>query len=286
MVHSNHNSHEQLLEPGPVTVIEPRTRWRLLDFKELWAYRELFVVLALRDIKVRYKQTALGALWAILQPFTAMVVFTVIFGRLAKIPSDGYPYAVFVYAGLLPWTFFAGAISSSGNSLVGSANLISKVYFPRLIIPTSSLGAHLLDFAISFTILLGLMVYFGVGLSVNLLAIPFLLVMVMAVALGLGTILSTLTVSYRDFRYVVPFLVQTGLFVTPVIYPVSLFPNKWQWVLYLNPMAGLVEGFRAAVFAAPFNTMAIGLSCLIAMLLLIIGVAYFEQVERRFADII
>jgi len=274
------------IEERPLMVIKPESKWQMLNFAELWSYRELFIVLASRDIRVRYKQTVLGMLWAVLQPVTAMVVFTVVFGHLAKVPSDGYPYAVFVFAALLPWTFFANAVSSSSNSLIGSVNLINKVYFPRLIIPFSSLGAHLLDFVISFIILLCLMFFYDIRWTLNLLAVPFLLVAVMAVALGLGTILSALTVSYRDFRYVIPFMIQTGLFVTPVIYPVSLFPDKWEWVLYLNPMAGLIEGFRAAVFGGQFNGMAIGLSGLIALLLLIIGVVYFEKAERRFADVI
>jgi len=268
------------------TVIEPTKGWRNLDLKELWAYRELLWVLTLRDIKVRYKQTVLGVVWALIQPVMLMVVFSIFFGRLAKIPSDGYPYPIFVYAALLPWVFFANAISSSASSVVGSANLISKVYFPRLIIPLASIGAGLIDFAIATLVLLLLMIFYGVGWSVNLLAAPVLVVAVLFTALGIGTFLSALNVAYRDFRYVIPFLIQLWMFATPVVYPASLVPEKWQWILYLNPMAGLIEGFRSAFLGRPFDFEALGISFAVAVIIFLIGVAYFEKVERRFADII
>jgi len=258
----------------------------MLDWRELWAYRELLWVLTTRDIRVRYKQTVLGASWAILRPFLTMVIFSVVFGQLAKMPSDGLPYPIFVYAGLLPWTFFAAAISSSGGSLVGSSHLVSKVYFPRLIIPLSSVGSGLVDLMISTGILLLMMVYYGVGWSLNLLAAPLLLLFVLFTALGVGTLLSALTVAYRDFTHVTPFLVQIWMYITPVIFPVSLVPEKWQWLLYLNPMTGLVEAFRSAFLGKPFDLTGIGTSFAIAMALFIVGVAYFEKVERRFADII
>jgi len=268
------------------TVIEPTKGWRNLDLKELWAYRELLWVLTLRDIKVRYKQTVLGVVWALIQPVMLMVVFSIFFGRLAKIPSDGYPYPIFVYAALLPWVFFANAISSSASSVVGSANLISKVYFPRLIIPLASIGAGLIDFAIATLVLLLLMIFYGVGWSVNLLAAPVLVVAVLFTALGIGTFLSALNVAYRDFRYVIPFLIQLWMFATPVVYPASLVPEKWQWILYLNPMAGLIEGFRSAFLGRPFDFEALGISFTVAVIVFLVGVAYFEKVERRFADII
>jgi lipopolysaccharide transport system permease protein len=269
-----------------VTVIEPQSGWRTLDLRELWAYRELLAVLTMRDIKVRYKQTVLGVAWAVIQPLLTMMLFSLVFGRLAKMPSDGLPYPIFVYTGLLAWTFFANALTTSGNSLVGQQHLISKVYFPRLIIPLSSVGTGLIDFAISACILLALMVYFGIGWSWNLLAVPFLMIAVIFIALGVGTLLSALTVTYRDFRYVMPFMVQFWMYATPVVYPASLFPEKWQWVLFLNPMAGLIEGFRSAFLDRPFDWMGIGISMSVAVVVFLLGVFYFEKMERRFADII
>lgn len=282
----NPELQEQYFGHQHLTVIKPLKGWRMLDWRELWAYRELLWVLTARDIKVRYKQTVLGAAWAVLRPFTTMIIFSVVFGQLAKMPSDGYPYPVFVYAALLPWTFFAAAIGTSGNSLVGSAHLVSKVYFPRLIIPLSSVGAGLVDLLISTGILLLMMLWYGVGWSWNLLAAPLLLVFVIFTALGVGTLLSALTVAYRDFTHLTPFLVQIWMYVTPVIFPVTLVPERWQWLLYLNPMTGLVEGFRSAFLGKPFDLSGLGISFAIAVAAFLIGVAYFEKVERRFADII
>ena len=269
-----------------VTAIKPARGWQVPDLRELWAYRELLIVLTMRDIKVRYKQTVLGVAWAILQPFTTMVVFTIFFGHLAKMPSDGYPYPVFVYSALLPWTFFANAITNSSNSLVGSAHLISKVYFPRLIIPLSSVGAGLIDFVTASSILLAMMLFYGVGWSLNLLMAPVLLAEVMFIAVGVGTCLSALTVTYRDFRYVVPFMIQVWMFVTPIIYPSSLIPTQWRWLVYLNPMSGLIENFRAVFLGRAFDYIGLGISTGVAISLFIAGIAYFERVERRFADII
>ena len=268
------------------TVIEPPKGWHMLNWRELWAYRELLWVLTARDIKVRYKQTVLGAAWAIVRPVLTMLIFSVVFGTLAKMPSDGFPYPVFVYAALLPWTFFATAISTSGQSLVGSTNLVSKVYFPRLIIPLSSIGAGLIDLAISTGILLLMMLWYGVGWSVNLLAAPVLLMAVIFIALGVGTLLSALTVAYRDFTHLTPFIVQIWMYVTPVIFPVSLVPERWQWSLYLNPMTGLIEGFRSAFLGKAFDMQGLGISFAMAVIIFVIGITYFEKVERRFADII
>jgi lipopolysaccharide transport system permease protein len=269
-----------------VTVIEPSRGWRLVDLRELWAYRELLIVLIGRDVKVRYKQTVLGAAWAILQPFMTMVVFSILFGRLANLPSDGFPYPIFVYSALVPWTFFANAITSSSNSLVSSAHLVSKVYFPRLIIPLSAVGVGIVDFAIAGSILLAMMLLYGVGWSFNLLIAPVLLLAIAFTALGAGTFLSALTVAYRDFRYVVTFMVQLWMFVTPVIYPASLVPTEWRWLLYLNPMSGLVEGFRAVFLGKDLDFFGLAVSAAIATAMLLAGVAYFERVERRFADVI
>jgi homopolymeric O-antigen transport system permease protein len=270
----------------PVTIIRPPSGWRAVDLNELWRYREVALALTIRDITVRYKQTVLGAAWAVLQPVMMMIVFTIFFGRLAKIPSDGVPYPIFVYAGLLPWTFFSTTIASSANSLIASANLVSKVYFPRLIIPLSSSGSGLADFAIAAVILLAMMLWYGIGWSANLLAAPFLVIGTIFIALGVGVLLAALNVAYRDFRYVVPFLVQFWMFATPVVYPASLVPDKMRWLLFLNPMAGLIEGFRSAFLGRPFDWPAIAISLAVAVAIFVVGVAYFEKVERRFADII
>jgi lipopolysaccharide transport system permease protein len=271
---------------GQLILIKPTKGWRSLDLTELWAFRELFWVLTARDVKVRYKQTVLGFAWAIIQPVMLMVVFSIFFGRLAKMPSDGYPYPIFVFAGLLPWTFFANAVSSSGSSLIGSAQLVSKVYFPRLIIPMASVGGGLIDFAIAAGVLLLLMIYYGFGLTINLLMLPLLVAVLILVAVGIGVLLSALTVAYRDFRYVIPFMVQLWLFVTPVVYPTSIVPQDWRWLLNLNPMVGIIEGFRSAFLGGSFDFVALASSLVVAAVMFTIGVAYFEKVERRLADII
>ena len=283
---TNISKPNQCLDDSHLTVIKPTKGWRSLNFREFWAYRELLVVLITRDIKVRYKQTVLGALWAILQPVSAMLIFTMIFGRLAKMPSDGYPYAIYVFAALLPWMFFSNAITASSNSLINEANLISKVYFPRLIIPLASIGGGLVDLAISTGVMFLLMLYYGVGWSLHLLMIPFLLISVIFIALGVGTLLSALIVAYRDFRYVVPFMMQLWMFATPVVYPANLVPAKWQWILFLNPMSGMIDAFRSAFLGKPLDMGAIGISFGVAIAFFLIGVSYFEKVERKFADII
>lgn len=269
-----------------MTVIEPSRGWRLLNLREIWAYRELLRVLVIRDIKVRYKQTALGAAWVILRPLVSMAIFTVVFGMLAKIPSEGYPYAVFVLAALIPWQFFAGAVGSSGNSLVGSAGLISKVYFPRFIIPLAAVGGGLVDFAVSIAFLLVLLPVFGLGWGPQLLATPLLAAAVAVAAVGVGTLFSALTVAYRDFGSVLAYVLQVWMFVTPVVYPASLVPGRWRWVLHLNPMAGLVEGFRSAFLGRPFDLPALAVSVVAVVAVFLVGVFYFVKLERRFADII
>ena len=277
---------EKLFDHEHVTRITASKGWQVLDLRELWAYRGLVIVLTLRDIKVRYRQTVLGAAWAIIQPLTIMLIFSVIFGKLAKIPSEGFPYPVFVYAALLPWTFFANALTASGGSLVSSSNLVSKVYFPRLIIPISAVGGGLVDLLISSGVLLLLMVYFDIPWTINLMMAPFLILGVVFTAFGVGTILSALTVSYRDFRFIVPFLIQIWMFLTPVVYGVSFIPEKWRWLLLLNPMTGYIDGFRAAFLGRPFAWDSLFISLILSMLVVLLGVGYFGKVERRFSDVI
>jgi len=267
-------------------IIEPKGKLAGFQFREVWAYRELLRFLVVRDIKVRYKQTALGGLWAIIQPFMNMVVFTIFFGHLAKVPSDGLPYPIFVYTALLPWQFFSSGIGSSGNSLVANSHLISKVYFPRMIIPAAALGAGCLDFLIAFVILILMMFYYGIYPGMGVLLFPILMVMVAVAALGVGMILAALNVAYRDFRYVIPFLVQFWLFATPVIYPVSIVPIQWRWLVNLNPMAGLITGIRSSLLNQPVSWPDMMISGAISIGLFVIGIFYFKKMERRFADII
>lgn len=269
-----------------VTEITPPKSWPFPNLRELWFYRGLLGVLATRDIKIRYKQTLLGAAWAVIQPLTTMVVFSLVFGRLAKIPSDGYPYPIFVYSGLLAWTLFANTVAISGNSLVNSSHLVSKVYFPRLVVPVASIGSGLLDFCVSSLILLLLMAYYEVGWTLQLLAVPLLLTGVVMTIIGVGCWLSALTVAYRDFRFVIPFLIQTWMFLTPVIYPPKLVPEGWQWLLRLNPMTGYVGGFRSAFLGQPFDWAALGTSFVVSGVVLLVGLTYFSIAERRFADVI
>ena len=271
----------------PLTIIEPSKGWIPVDFKEIWKYRELLYFLTKREIQVRYKQTVLGGLWAIIQPFFTMVVFTLFFGRLAKMPSDGIPYPIFVYAGLLPWTYFANALSASGNSLVGSANLISKVYFPRIIIPGSSSLAGLLDFFVAMLVLFVMMAYYDFVPGAEILLFPFLVGLTFLCAVGVGLWLSALNVQYRDIRYVIPFLIQLWMFVSPVIYPVSLVPQKYQWALALNPMGGVIEAYRASLLGhMPVDWFLLGISTVIIIMIFTSGMYYFRRMEKTFADVV
>ena len=274
------------LPENPVTVIEPRKGWIPVDLRDLWQYRDLLYILTMRDIRVRYKQTALGALWAIIQPLFTMLIFTIFFGKLAGMPSDNIPYPLFAYAGLLPWTFFSNAVTNSGNSLIGNSNLITKVYFPRMIIPAASVGAGLLDFVIAFGLLVVLMFYYGVGLSVNVLMLPILVILTALLAIGVGMWMSALNVKYRDIRYALPFAIQLGMFVTPIIYPVSLVPERWRWLLFLNPLAGQIEAYRAAFFGKPFDWFALAVSAILTAAILIYATITFKRMEKSFADII
>jgi lipopolysaccharide transport system permease protein len=270
-----------------IDIIEPKKGWNPIDLKELWNYRELFYFLTKRDIKVRYKQTVLGGLWAIIQPFFTMVVFTLFFGRLAKVPSDGIPYPIFVYAGLLPWIYFSNAVSASGNSLVGSTNLVTKVYFPRLIIPASASLALLLDFFIAMILMGVMMIYYRFVPGGGILLFPFLVGLTFLCAVGVGMWLSALNVKYRDIRYTIPFLIQLWLFVSPVIYPVSMVPEKYQWLLALNPMGGVITAYRSSILGhQPIDWMLLGISIVMILGLFFSGLYYFRRMEKTFADVV
>jgi lipopolysaccharide transport system permease protein len=271
-----------------VTVIEPKPGWRFLDLQEIWRYRELLYFLTWRDIKVRYKQTILGAAWAVLQPFAIMVAFTMFLGRIVGASSDEVPYPLFVFAGLLTWTFFANAVSGAGQSIVGNQNLVTKVFFPRLIIPMSAVGVGLVDFVIAFGMLLALMVYYGVAFSWTILAAPLIFLLLALTALGVGTLLAALTVAYRDFRYAVPFAVQLWMFGTPTIYlPVEgVVGPRGQAILPFNPAYGLIYNFRQAMLGGDLDGYSLTISAAVGMSLLLVGCLYFRRVERGFADII
>jgi len=266
-------------------LIEPRKGWIGVDWAELWNGRELFYFLVLRDIKVRYKQSVLGVAWAALQPIFTMLLFTIIFGRLAKIPSDGQPYAVFVFAGLLPWMFFSNAVSQASMSLVNQQALLTKVYLPRAYIPGSAIGSGVVDLLVAFVVFAGLTLVYDVAPGWGLLALPALVLITAFAALGVGLALAALTVSYRDIRHVVPFLIQCWLFVSPVVYPVSAVPEKWRFWLAINPMTGLIDGYRSALLGTPWRLDALAISSVSAVAFLVFGLYYFRKVERRFADV-
>ena len=271
----------------PETVIEPPRPWAPLDLRELWDQRELIYFLAWRDIKVRYKQTALGASWAILQPIFGMIVFSVFFGRLGHIPSDGLPYPLWSFAGLVPWTFFAQGLTQASNSLVLSQNLLRKVYFPRLAIPIATVLSAALDLALAFIVLVGMMVFYGIQPTPRALAVLPLAVLAFVAALGAGLWLAALSVRYRDVRYIVPFLVQFWLFATPIAYPSSLLPPPWRTVYAINPMTGVVEGFRWALLGANTTPGAmLVVSTVTAVLVLVGGAYYFRRTEHTFADLV
>jgi len=275
------------LPDKPLAVIEPSKPWVSVNLRDMWAYRELLYFLAWRDVKVRYKQTFLGVLWVVLQPVFMMLIFTLFFGRLVGIHSDGIPYSLFALAGLLPWTFFAAASTTSGNSMVNNAGLITKVYFPRLIVPTASVVAALVDFTLSFAVLAVLMVYYGVSLTWSILMLPVLVLLLAVLALGFGTWAAAINVKYRDVRFALPFFIQLWFFASPIIYPMSIVPERWRKVLALNPMVGVIEGFRSALFGRKdFDWQAISVTAVMALALLVYAAFSFRRMEKSFADII
>lgn len=277
---------ETHLPDKPVVVIEPRV-WLALDLKELWAYRELLYFLMWRDVKVRYKQTLLGVLWVVLQPLLMMLVFTFLFGRLAGIKSDGISYSLFAYAGLLTWTFFSSAVTAAGNSVVNSASLITKVYFPRILVPTAAVGATLVDFGIAFIPLVVAMIFWEIRFSSNLLLLPIFIAMLVTLALGFGMWMAALNVKYRDIKLALPFVIQLWFFASPIIYPLSMIQGKLRWVLALNPMAGIIEGFRTSLYGhKAFDWPTIGYAGVVAVMFLVYATYSFRRTERKFADLV
>lgn len=279
------------VDPGvdhqSVCIIEPLTGWQALGLSEIWHHRELAFFLAWRDVKVRYKQTVLGAAWAVLQPLLAMLVFSIFFGRLGRMDQlSPLPYPLVVYAALLPWQFFSTCVNQASQSLISSANLISKVYFPRLLVPLATLGVGLVDFVVSSVLLVGLMIRYQVTPPAEVILIPVLALALLLVTLGVGAFLAALAVAYRDIRYVVPFMIQLWMFACPVPYPLSIVPEQWRWAYSLNPVAGIIGGFRACLLGEPLDLVSLGVSLTMSVLLFLGGIVYFRKVERRFADIV
>lgn len=270
----------------PPVMLRPGGGWTSLGLRELWEYRELLYFLVWRDIKVRYKQTILGGAWAIIQPFFIMIVFSIFFGRLARVPSDGLPYPVFTFCALLPWQLFAQALSESSNSLVANERLITKVYFPRLVVPLSAVLGGLVDFAIAFVVLLAMMAYYGITPHLAVLALPLLVLLAVMTAFGVGLWLSALNVQYRDVRYTLTFLTQFWMFSTPIAYPSSIVPERWRSLYGLNPMAGVVEGFRWALLGTQPPGPMLAVSVLVVIMILVGGLYYFRRMEETFADIV
>lgn len=279
--------NKHISDNASVIRIEPTSGWISLKLKEVWNYRELMYFLIWRDIKVRYKQTVLGASWAIIQPFFTMIVFTIVFGRIAKIPSDGIPYPIFSYAALVPWTLFASGLGRASNSMVGSSNLIKKVYFPRLCIPIAAILAGLVDFFLSFLMLIAMMFYYGITPSLNVIWLPLLILLALTTSLGVSLWFSAMNVKFRDIGYIVPFITQIWLFMTPIVYPSSLLSEPWKTLYGINPMAGVVEGFRWALLSTDTAPQPIIIvSSLVAFTILIGGLMYFRRMEKTFADIV
>lgn len=276
--------HLSNLPDEPLVTIKPSGSLVPLDLRHLWSYRELLYFLIWRDLKIRYKQTVLGVAWTVMHPLLMTLVFTIFLGKVARVPSDNIPYSLFVFAGLIPWTLFASAITSSGDSLIRSANLITKVYFPRMIIPIAAIGARLVDFAVSFAVLLALMAYYGVRLSSGILMLPVLVLLLLLLALGVGLMASSLNVKYRDIGVALPVLIQLWMFASPVVYPTSLVPAKWRPFYVLNPLTGVIEGFRSALFGLPFDWFALVISTAVALILLVCSAYFFRSLEKSFAD--
>ena len=272
---------------GRKSILKPSTGWAALNLQDLWLYRELIFFMTWRDLKVRYKQTLLGASWAILQPFLTMVVFSIFFGNLAKVPSDGVPYPIFSYTALIPWTLFSKALQDASRSLVANSHMITKVYFPRMILPLSSVIAGVVDFFIAFIVLLGMMVFFHIIPTAKIWVLPFFLLLALITAVGVGLWLSALNVLFRDINYILPFLTQFWMYLTPIAYPSSMVPLKWRVIYALNPMVGVVDGFRWALLGTgqPPGVVAM-VSSIVALLLLISGMFFFRRMERLFADMV
>jgi lipopolysaccharide transport system permease protein len=271
----------------PRTRRQPAKGWAWPKLRELWEYRELLFFFAWRDIKVRYRQTVMGVLWAIIQPIFTMVIFSLFFGRLANIPSDGLPYPVFSFAALVPWTFFANALTQASNSLVLNGNMLKKIYFPRLALPIATVLAGVIDFVLAFIVLLGIMLYYGLVPTVNIIWLPFFTLLALVTSIGVGLWLAAMNVQFRDVRYTIPFLTQAWLFVTPIAYPSSLLSEPWRTLYGLNPMSGVVEGFRWALLGtdtAPGPMMIV--SSVVALILLVSGAFYFRRMENSFADVV
>jgi lipopolysaccharide transport system permease protein len=272
----------------PPIVIEPSGELAALRLGELWAYRELLFFMIWRDVKVRYKQTALGAAWVVLQPLATMLIFTIFFGRLAGLGehTGGIPYPVFAYAALLPWTFFNSAVANSSNSLVGSAHIVTKVYFPRMIVPATSVGAALVDFAVAAVVFVGLMAFYSVRPTWSLLALPLVLGLLTLLAMAAGLWMSALNVKYRDVRYALPFIMQVWMFVSPIIYPSGIVPGRWRWLLMANPLTGIIEGFRSSLLGSPWDRGSLAVSAAFVLAALPLAARYFRRVEKIFADIV
>jgi lipopolysaccharide transport system permease protein len=278
--------HAPQLPDEPLFVVEARKSGAGINLKELWAHRELLYFLVWRDVKVRYKQTLLGAAWAIIQPLLTVLVFTFIFGKVAKIDSNGIPYPVFAYAALLPWTFFANAITTSGNSIVGSAHLITKVYFPRPIIPVASVCASLVDLAVAFPMLVVLMFYYHIGITMNALFLVPLVLLTTLLAIAVGMWISAINVKYRDVKFALPFVVQIWMYLSPVAYPSSVIPARWRIIYSLNPFVGIIDGYRALLFGRVFDWRGIAISLVITLGFLFYSSRQFRKMEKGFADII
>lgn len=267
--------------------IKPQRGLQFVDFKEILKYKEILYFYIIKDIKIRYKQTVLGGLWIVIQPLIAMVVFSLFFGKWGKIPSDGVPYPIFCFSALVPWNYFSKAVSNSATSLVSSSALISKVYFPRVIIPFSPIFAGLIDFVFAFLILLGMMVFFQVSPTIMIIFIPFLIVLMMAIAGGVGMILSALNAKYRDVAYIMTFLIQTWMFISPVIYPTSMMPERYHLIYALNPMTGIIEGFRSVLLGTiPFPYHLLLVSIIVSLILIVIGTVYFKKMEIYLTDVL
>jgi lipopolysaccharide transport system permease protein len=274
------------LPPEPVITIKPSKSWVAIDLGDLWAYRELLYLLTWRELKARYKQTVMGVAWVIMQPLMTTIIFTIFFSKLARIESDGIPYPIFAYAGLLPWSFFASSVTNSSSSLVANAPLITKVYFPRLILPGATIGARLVDFAVAFVLLIGMMIYYKVALTLNILMLFPLIALVTLLALGIGMWTAALNVRYRDVGVALPVALQLWMFASPILYPLSLVPEKYRSLYLLNPMVGITEGFRSALFGLEFNRRALIFSVVVMLVVLIYSAYVFRRMEKSFADLV